>query len=84
MPTTNKKIIFYADPDIVRFLEAENARTGAPISELVRRAVKLLAFGEAQTLVFQCKAGTWPPVDEVIERRNQTQSPVLFAGQKTS
>ena len=48
MPTSNKKIIFYAPPDLERWLAEESARTGAPIAELCRRAVRLTAFGENQ------------------------------------
>ena len=46
MPTTHKKIIFYAPPDIAGWLQEESIRTGAPIAELCRRACRLAAFGE--------------------------------------
>jgi len=49
MPTANKKVIFYAPPDVQRWLAEESARTGAPVAELCRRALRLAAFGEAQT-----------------------------------
>jgi Arc/MetJ-type ribon-helix-helix transcriptional regulator len=42
------RITISLPPEQVAFLNAESERTGAPISELIRRAVKLLAFGEAQ------------------------------------
>jgi hypothetical protein len=47
--TTKKKVTFYADHDIAEWLAAESARVGAPVGELCRRAVRLAAFGEAQT-----------------------------------
>jgi hypothetical protein len=40
MPTlAQKKIVFYAKPELVALLEAESARTGASVSEVCRRAV---------------------------------------------
>jgi len=49
MPTNLKKVIFYAPGDLVDALAAESERTGAPVAELCRRAVRLLLFAEAQT-----------------------------------
>jgi len=40
MPTAHKKVIFYAPPDIERWLVEESARTGAPVAELCRRAIQ--------------------------------------------
>jgi hypothetical protein len=40
MPTlAQKKIVFYAKPELVALLEAESDRTGASVSEVCRRAV---------------------------------------------
>jgi hypothetical protein len=49
MATTKKRFVFHADPGIASWLEVESARTGCPVAELCRRAVRLAAFGEAQT-----------------------------------
>jgi Ribbon-helix-helix protein, copG family len=46
--TTQKRVTFYADAQIEGWLSEEAARTGAPVGELIRRAVRLAAFGEAQ------------------------------------
>lgn len=51
MSTKLKRVSFYADFTLVELLEAERARTGAPLSELIRRAVRLSAFADAQTKV---------------------------------
>jgi len=70
MPIKNKKIIFYAPPELVTLLDAESERTGAPIAELCRRAVRLLAFGEAQV----ARTVSTPPV-----KFGGVLSPVLLA-----
>ena len=51
MPTQLRRISFYADKSLVELLESESTRTGAPISELVRRAIRLSAFADAQTKI---------------------------------
>jgi hypothetical protein len=49
MATTKKRFVFHADPDVASWLQAESASSGCPVAELCRRAVRLAAFGEAQT-----------------------------------
>lgn len=49
-----KKVVFYADEQIVNWLLSESKERGAPVGELCRRAVRFLAFGELQTK-------QWPP-----------------------
>jgi hypothetical protein len=44
-----QRVVFDADPALVEWLKAESLRTGAPVAEICRRAVRLTAFGEAQT-----------------------------------
>ena len=51
MPTKLRRVSFYADPALLELLKAERSRTGAPLSELIRRAVRLSAFADAQTKV---------------------------------
>lgn len=51
MATKLRRLTFYADDAIVTYLEAESARTGAPVGELLRRAVRLAQAGEAQTKI---------------------------------
>jgi hypothetical protein len=40
MPTAKKKVIFYATPEIQRWLEEQAALTGAPVAEVCRRAIQ--------------------------------------------
>ncbi len=49
MPTAHKKVIFYAPPDIERWLAEQSAITGAPVGELCRRAIRLAACADAQS-----------------------------------
>lgn len=44
-----QRVVFDAEPALVAWLRAESIRSGAPVAELVRRAVRFAAFGEAQT-----------------------------------
>jgi hypothetical protein len=48
--TSKKKVVFYADEDLVNWLSQEALRSGAPQGELCRRAVRLLACAETQTI----------------------------------
>jgi hypothetical protein len=48
--TSKKKVVFYADEDLVNWLAQEALRSGAPQGELCRRAVRLLACAETQTI----------------------------------
>lgn len=57
------RITISLKPEQVSFLNAESERTGASVAELVRRAVNLLAFGEAQ-------AARQPALERVAEALN--------------
>jgi hypothetical protein len=39
MATTKKRFVFHADPDLAAWLEQKSRETGAPIAELIRRAL---------------------------------------------
>lgn len=40
MSTSKKHIHFIADADVAEYLAAESTRTGAPVGEILRRAVR--------------------------------------------
>jgi hypothetical protein len=80
MPTANKKIIFYAPDELVAWLEEKSRETGAPVSELCRRALdfvrKVNVTREAKPAELQWTNSlqvpepplfTSSPVDEIIE-----------------
>lgn len=47
--TTKKRITFYAASDLVDALRDRAERTGAPIGELVRRAIRMSFFADRQS-----------------------------------
>ncbi len=79
MATTNKRFVFHADPDIERWLEAESARTGCPVAELCRRAVRLAAFGEDQTAKEAGYMRARKSLEDYEAQAPHTATPVLFA-----
>ena len=81
MPTTDKKVIFYAPPDIQQWLAEEQSRTGAPISEICRRALRLAAFGEAQATREAGYMRARKSLED-YEAKQRPTTPVLFV-QKT-
>jgi hypothetical protein len=69
MPTlAQKKVVFYAKPELVALLESESAHTGASVSEVCRRAV-----------IASLKPAPVEKSADVIDQRNLTRPPVLFA-----
>jgi len=51
MATKSKRVVFYADEDLDARLRDERARTGAPIGEIIRRALQKLEAQRTQTPV---------------------------------
>jgi hypothetical protein len=54
--THKKKISFYADEDLVQKLNEESDRTGAPVGELIRRAVQAFFYTLDGTNLMTIKA----------------------------
>ena len=80
MPTKNKKVIFYVPDDIASLLEAESARTGCPVAELCRRAVRIAAFGEGQTTKQAGHIRARKSLEDFEAAEARPTTPVLFAG----
>ena len=57
MATKLKRISFYADEYMVELLKGVSAKLGAPVSELVRRCVRLTAYADAQTKIETRQSG---------------------------
>lgn len=49
MSTQKRRITFYAGPDLVSALREKAESSGAPIGELVRRAILLSLFADQQS-----------------------------------
>jgi hypothetical protein len=73
--TAQKKIVFYAKPQLVALLEAETARTGASVSEVCRRAL-LEQLLHVLSMKTQAESAEYLAD---IKRRSVT-APVLIAG----
>jgi hypothetical protein len=82
MPTNQKKVIFYAPPDIERWLAEESARTGAPVAELCRRAIRLAAYGEVMTSNQAGYIRSRQSLEDYEARQKQARQSVLIATPK--
>lgn len=70
--TPMKRLHVRVDAEIADWLASESIRTGAPVGELIRRAVRIAKYGEAQT----SKPRRFTPA---VETRQQ---PVLLTSRK--
>jgi hypothetical protein len=46
--TKQKRVTFYAPDDLIAWLHSESERIDVPEGSLIRRAIRLLAYGENQ------------------------------------
>jgi hypothetical protein len=67
--SANKKIVFYAPPEIISLIDKQSEATGASVSEICRRALKTLETAPTLGSEYRAPDAALVPTSPVAPRK---------------
>ena len=79
MPSNQKRFVFHADAELAAKIQSISAETGAPVAEVIRRALKHGHSFLQNVLTADQRKYAFAPENRIMG----TPSPVLIPGRET-